>query len=118
MHKPSSVRGIRPVLASIRDQFAPQKSPKRNITIENHPDLYYKHVYLTKKHYDAVEFLAKANGSTIKQVVHDMLETGIARYMEERIVESNRIMREQRERGVPVRPPPFVRRLRKLARDK
>ena len=49
------------------------RAPKSNVTIEKHRGLYFRQMWLDKQQYEAVAFLAKANGVSKKQMLHEML---------------------------------------------
>jgi len=57
------------------------RTPKTNVTIEKHPELYFKQMWLDKQQYEAIEFLAKVNGVSKKQMLHEMLGLGIGLYV-------------------------------------
>ena len=57
------------------------RAPKSNVTIEKHRELYFRQMWLDKQQYEAIEFLAKVNGVSKKQMLHEMLGLGIALYL-------------------------------------
>jgi hypothetical protein len=92
--------------------------PKNNSTFQNRPDEYFAHVYVDRNLWQGVVFLAKANGVTRKQVVHQALQAGLSRLLGEAVLEINRRAASQDEDGLPPRRTPLTRELKRLAREK
>ena len=64
---------------------------------ESRPNEYYKHVYVEKRLYDGIEFLAKVNRTSRRQVCNDLLELGISEYLAREISRNNDIARAARK---------------------
>jgi len=88
------------------------RAPKTNVTVREHPELYYRHVWLEKPYYEAIDFLAKEHGLSKKQALHDLLDLGMGRYIGELVAQQNRQVIEHRARGEPARPTYFTIKLR------
>ena len=71
---PARKRGS--VTGSLRGLFGADKRP--NVTFERRPDDYYGMVWVDKPVYEAIDFLAIANHTTRKKLVHDLLTLGIS----------------------------------------
>ena len=54
-------------------------------TAQRHPDVYYKHVYLSRKMYDGVVFIAKCERKPKTQVVNELLALGLRCYFGDKI---------------------------------
>jgi hypothetical protein len=92
---------------------------KVNSTLQREKDgRYFGHVWLDRQLYEAVSFLARANGCTKKQLVHDALQAGLSGLLAQAILEANRQAASQAENGLPPRRTPLARELRRLAREK
>lgn len=87
MDNTAAMKRARRVTRSMKGLF---RAPKTNVTIQKHPELYYKQMWLTRPHYEAIEFLAKINGTSKKQTVHEMLGLGIGHFMAAAIREQDR----------------------------
>ena len=95
----------RTVRQGIKTFFAP---PKRNITCERYPEKYYRHVWLDKKHYEAMVFLAKVNHITRKQMTHELMERAISDYLSDKILGNNKRVAAERAQGQQRRPSYFI----------
>ena len=62
------------VRQGINTFFAPLK---RNVFVDNHPDLLFKRAWIVKRHYDATVFLAKVNHMNRKQMLQELLERAV-----------------------------------------
>jgi hypothetical protein len=91
---------------------------KPNITFERHPDDYYQHIYVDKPHYEALDFMGKANRMTKMGMYHDLLDRGIRDFLGEKIGEYNRQVIAARKRQQHVRPTKFIYQLRRRAKTK
>lgn len=87
MDKMTARKRARRVARSVKGLL---RAPKANVTIQGHPELYYKQMWLARPHYESIEFLAKTNGTSIKQTVHEMLGLGIGHYLAAGIREQDR----------------------------
>jgi hypothetical protein len=105
----------RTIKQGIKTFFSP---PKRNLFVDNHPDLYHKRVWIAKRHYDAIVFLSKVNRVPRKQMLEHLLERGISQLFAEKIAENNRREIELRKKGLKMRPSYFVIKFRQWAREK
>ncbi len=65
-----------------------------NKTFQEQPDRYYAHVYVEKRLWEAISFLAKVNGLTKMETVNQLLELGISRMLGTAIAENNQAMIE------------------------
>jgi hypothetical protein len=83
-----------------------------------YPDEYFKQVFLTKRMYQGIEFIARVNRISKKQAVNDLIELGMqtlyARKMNQEIVD--RLAAE--EAGKQYYADRFILQFRKWAREK
>ena len=105
----------RPLIASDSAPEKPHKGHDTNKTRTKYPDSYYKAVYLSKKIYEAADFIAYVKGAPLKQTVEELMEMAIGMYIGQRVAEQNQLNTEARERGEPVRPVWFTIMLRHWA---
>ena len=91
----------RTVRQGINTFFAPLK---RNVFVDNHPDLLFKRVWIAKIHYDAIVFWSKVNRVPKKQMLEHLLERGISQLFVEKIAENNR---REDNRMHPIQQLPF-----------
>jgi len=57
------------------------RAPKTNLTMEKHPEQYYKQVWIDKQQDEVIAFLAKQNGVSKKRMLQGMLGLGIGLYL-------------------------------------
>ena len=95
-NKMTNTKKLHSVARRVKGLF---RAPKTNVTIKEHPELYYRHVWLEKPDYEVVDFLAKEHGLSKKQALHDLLDLGMGRYFGELVAQQNRQVAEHRQRG-------------------
>jgi hypothetical protein len=92
---------------------------RQNTTLEREKDgRYFGHVWIDKQTHEAVSFLARVNGRTKKQLVHEALQAGLSRLLGEAIMEANKRAASQAEGGVPPKRMPFMREIERMAKQK
>jgi hypothetical protein len=91
---------------------------KSDTTFQRRADRYHAHVYVSRDLWEAISFLAKVNGFSKMETVHQMLEAGISRTLAEAIAESNRREAEMREHNMPPTPTQLVLELIRWAKSK
>lgn len=94
------------------------RSKKPLTTFDRRPDDYYKHIYIDKPFFEAIDFLAKANHKSKKQMTHELLDLGISRFLGTKIAESNLQRIADEEQGKIVRPTYFMVLFRQWAKKK
>jgi hypothetical protein len=94
------------------------RAKKRLTTFDRNKDDYYKHVYIRKPLFEAVEFLAKVNRRSRMRVTNDLLELGISEFLAREISEHNRKAVAAREQGATVSPSRFILMFRRWAKSK
>jgi hypothetical protein len=99
----------------MRAFFAPRKP---NVTVKNHPERYYKTIWISKSLYEAIEFLAKFNRKSRMKTCNDLLELGISQYMGDLIAGSVRQDNSLDEPDKSVRPNYFGLLFRQWAKTK
>ena len=95
--------------------FAHKKSSSM---YQTSPNEYYKHVYVQQNYWEAIDFIARTNNVSRKQVVHDLLQRGLSKYIGEQIRKNNLMMEEERKKGQREYPTYFMARFRYLAKQK
>ena len=91
---------------------------KANITRQTHQDLYYRQVFIEKRLYDGIEFLAKMNRTSRRQVCNELIELGFGTYLAREISRNNDAPRTARKENRPVQPTPFIVKYRRWIKSK
>ena len=115
MHKINHRSKIRMLTRSIMGLFG---SNKRNITLKNHPNIYYKHVYFPKNLYEGIELIALMERTSKKEAAELLVKAGLSRYMGEKLAEHMKNEREAREQDQKLELTRFVRILRRYAKER
>jgi hypothetical protein len=93
--------------------------PKTTVNAHKlYPEVYYRHIYFTKPLFDAIEFLAKTERKSKKQMANELMELAIGTFMGEKIREYNQRVIAARERQQEVEATRFIRLLRRWAKEK
>ena len=98
---------------SIMALFVPKK---RNVTIEGHPELYYKHYWINKRLSDGIEFIAEVEGTTRKNAIEQLIEAGLKDYMGKNIRNFLEDMRATEARNEQIQRTRFIRHLIRFGR--
>lgn len=107
MKRPSRSRSLTRSLMAL---FA----PKQGVNIHQlYPDQYYKNVWLDKKMFDGVAWVAKFEGVSKKKATRMLLERGFSRWFNEKIKE-DRALRELESKPHLTR---FILQFRKFAKE-
>jgi len=91
---------------------------KPNITFQQHPEDYFKHVYLDQPFFECIDFLAKTDRMSKKKMTHVLLELGIGYYMGAKIREYNQRAIALRELNKEPELTRFIILLRKFAKER
>lgn len=81
---------------------------RRNETLVNRPDIYYKHVYFPKKLYDGIELVSAIENVNRKQAAELLLKAGLSRYMGEKLAEYIKNEQAARELNQKIKMTRFV----------
>ena len=71
----------------------------RNSTVQNHPDIYYKHIYFEKRLYEGIEWVAEMERTSKVRAANLLMANGLSHYMKEKLTE---FIKSERER-IPIR---------------
>jgi hypothetical protein len=83
-----------------------------------YPDAYYARVYLSKKNFEGMEFIAKSVKTSKIRMTNELIERGIRSFYGEAIGKEIQNDITAREAGVKMKPDRFIRSFRKLAKSK
>jgi hypothetical protein len=89
---------------------------KPNITIKNHPESYYKHVYIEQSLFDGIDFLATLKPVSKKKMTHDLLSKSFSVEIGPLIDQYIKESKIREEAGQRRQPNSFIIAPRKLSR--
>jgi hypothetical protein len=90
---------------------------KRNVTIVNKPDEYFKQTWLDKGTFEAVDFLALVDRKTFKLMLRDLIHRGLRANIGEKISEYNKQTADRAAVGKYRTPTRFIRLLRRMEKE-
>jgi hypothetical protein len=90
---------------------------RRNKMLVNRPDIYYKHVYFTKRLYDGIELVAKIENVNGKKAAELLMKAGLSSYMGAKLTDYIKNDRAARELNQKMKMTRFVMILRRHARE-
>ena len=105
----------RSVKSSIVSLFTPLKTTDAH---KRFPDAYYRRIYFTKPLFEGIEFLAKVERKSKKQMAHELMELGISSLMGEKIREYNKRVIAARELQQEPELTRFIILLRRWAKER
>jgi len=77
---------------------------------------YYGHVWLDRELYQGLSFFARVNHVTLKEATRQALRAGLSRLLGDGIRESTRREAALREQGLPAKPTPLTREIKRRAK--
>jgi hypothetical protein len=114
MHKMKTTSKVYTFTRSLMALFG---TDRRNETLVNHPDVYYKHVYFPKQLYDGIMIVAEIEHTSKKQAAELLMKAGPSSYMGGKLTEYIKNDQSAKELNQKIKMTRFVMVLRRYARE-